>query len=65
MELYNINPDAYNINPDELWKINSESVEKEFSNPNIMIEKIKKIKNKKQKKKNLNNYKNIELSRYE
>ena len=61
MELYNINPDAYNINPDELWKINSESLDKEFSNPNIMIEKIKKIKNKKQKKKNLNNYKNIEL----
>jgi hypothetical protein len=48
MELFNINPDAYNINPDELWKINSESVEKEFSNHNIMIEKIKKIKKKKQ-----------------
>jgi hypothetical protein len=61
MESYKINPDAYNINTDELWKINSEPVDKEFSNPNTMIEKIKKIKTKNQKKKKLNNYKNIEL----
>jgi hypothetical protein len=57
--------ESYNIINDEKWKLNNQVelldkiIDKEFSQPKVMIEKIKKIKNKKNKK--MNNYKNIEL----